>query len=122
MKCSGPAVLLLSSCALALHPGVERRSLDEASMSALYYIVSIKGALATGGNDYTGSETAPLIPIETGDTTGTAATGTATPANAPKSTKSQGVAAATSSPFAAGLGGAMGILGLAIALQSYASN
>jgi hypothetical protein len=76
------------------------------------YIVSIKGAIATGGNEYTGTESAIKIPLETGG----AASASATGANAPTSTKSKGIAAATSLPFAASLGGAMGILGLALAL------
>ncbi|OCK79490.1 hypothetical protein K432DRAFT_393859 [Lepidopterella palustris CBS 459.81] len=79
------------------------------------YIVSIQAAIATGGNAYTGIDTAPIIPLATSGTTGTIS-GTASGANAPESTNLKGLGARPTAAFAASIGGALGILGLAIAL------
>lgn len=59
------------------------------------YIISIQAAIATGGNAYTGTYSAPVIPLAM-----TGSAGTITGANAPIST----------------ISGAFGIFGLAIAL------
>ncbi|OCL13907.1 hypothetical protein AOQ84DRAFT_411041 [Glonium stellatum] len=75
------------------------------------YIISIQAAIATGGNAYTGTELALAIPLTT-----TGFVGTVTGANAPTSTKSKGIGAHPTAAFAASLSGALGILGLAIAL------
>lgn len=72
------------------------------------YIISIQAAIATGGNAYTGTYSAPAIPLAM-----TGSADTITGANALISTKSKGVGAR---PTAASLSGAFGILGLAIAL------